>query len=151
MATKVSSPPTEAPPRPVGREPELAPLFRQLAQDSSALIRQEIALAKAEVRQSVRQTTNGVLKLAIAGGLAAAGGLVLTAFLVILVGQLLGNYWASALIVGAVYLLIGALFGFAGMRRLRALQGPDATIATLKEDRDWARAEMQELKRDLRG
>lgn len=151
MATKVPVPPTESPPRPVGPEPQLAPLFRQLAQDSSALVRQEIALAKAEIRQSVRQTTNGVVKLAIAGALAAAGGLVLTAFVVILVGQLLGNYWASALIVGVLYLLIGVLFGLAGMRRLRALQSPEATLATLKEDRDWARAEMQELKRDLRG
>lgn len=138
-------------PAPAVSEPELGGLLRQLAQDSSALVKQEIALAKAEINQGIRQTANGVVKLAVAGTLAGVGGLVLTAFLVLLLGDLLDNYWVSALIVGVVFSIIGALFALAGMKRFREVHGPEATIATLKEDRDWARAEVQELKRELQG
>ena len=35
-------------------EPQLGDLFRQLAQDSATLVRQEMALAKAELRDKVK-------------------------------------------------------------------------------------------------
>ena len=129
----------------------LGPLFSQLAQDSSALIRQEIALAKAEVRHSISQTTSGAVKVGVAAALLSVGGLVLTAFLVLLLGELLGNYWLSALIVGAVFTVIGAFLALGGIRRLKEVQvAPQETIETLRADRDWAKAEVQELKRDLK-
>jgi Putative Actinobacterial Holin-X, holin superfamily III len=132
-------------------DPSLGALFGQLAQDSSTLIRQEIALAKAEVRESVRQTTSGAVKIGIAAALAVVGGLVLTAFLVLLLGDLIGNYWLAALIVGAVFALIGGLLARSGIKRLSSVQGaPERTLATLKEDQAWARSELQQVKRDLR-
>jgi uncharacterized membrane protein YqjE len=149
-------------PRAVTRAPERVPtaldgdqslgtLFSQLAHDSTTLIRQEIALAKAEVRQSVQQTTNGAAKLGVAAALATVGALVLTAFLVLLLGDLLDNYWLSALIVGVVFLVIGGLLAMSGMRKLKAVQlAPEATLATLKEDKAWAQSELQQVKRDLR-
>lgn len=143
-------------PRPPGPDPtdadrSLGPLFNQLAQDSSALIRQEIALAKAEVRQSISQTTNGAVKLGVAVALLSVGGLVLTTFLVLLLGHLLDNYWISALIVGVIFSIIGALLALGGLRRLKDVQvTPQDTIETLKADRDWAKAELRELKRDLK-
>lgn len=131
-------------------EQELGPLFSQLAQDSTALIKQEIALAKAEVKETISQTVNGSVKLAIAAALAAVAGLVLTTFLVLLLGDLLGNYWLSALIVGVVFAVIGGVLAMAGMRRFREMTvAPEHTIESLKEDRDWARSEVTELKRDL--
>lgn len=129
---------------------ELGPLFSQLAQDSTALIKQEIALAKAEVKETIGQTVNGSVKLAVAAALAAVGGLVLTAFLVLLLGDLLGNYWLAALIVGVVFAAIGGVLAMAGLRRFREMTvAPEQTIESLKEDRDWAQAEVRELKREL--
>ena len=131
-------------------EQELGPLFSQLAQDSTALIKQEIALAKAEVKETIGQTVNGSVKLAIAAALAAVGALVLTAFLVLLLGDLLGNYWLSALIVGVVFAAIGGVLAKAGLRRFREMTvAPEHTIESLKEDRYWAKSEVSELKRDL--
>lgn len=131
--------------------PALGPLFSQLARDSSDLIRQEIALAKSELRQSARQTANGAVKLGIAAALAAVGGLVLTTFVILLLGQLLANYWVAALIVGVVLTLTGALLAVAGMQRLKGVEmAPQETLETLKEDRAWAQAEMQDLKRELK-
>lgn len=132
------------------QEPALGPLFSQLAQDSTALIKQEIALAKAEVKETIGQTVNGTVKLALAGALASVGGLVLTAFLVLLLGDLLDNYWLAALIVGIVFAAIGGILAMAGLRRFREVTvAPEQTIESLKEDRNWARAEMTELKREL--
>lgn len=133
-----------------GTEQSLRPLLNQLAQDSSALIKQEIALAKAEVKESISQTANGVVKLGIAAALAGVAGLVLTAFLVLLLGDLLDNYWVSALIVGVLFAIVGAVLAMAGVKRFKEVQmAPEATIETLKDDRDWAKTEVQELKRDL--
>lgn len=140
---------TNGPPLPT-QEPALGPLFSQLAQDSTALIKQEIALAKAEVKETIGQTVNGTVKLALAGALASVGGLVLTAFLVLLLGDLLDNYWLAALIVGIVFAAIGGILAMAGLRRFREVTvAPEQTIESLKEDRNWARAEMTELKREL--
>jgi uncharacterized membrane protein YqjE len=135
---------------PPATEPSLGPLLSQLAQDSSELIKQEIALAKSEVKHSVAQAANGAVKLGVAAALLSVGGLVLTAFLVLLLGELLGNYWLASLIVGGVFILVGALLARGGVHRLRELGAPEATIETLKEDRDWAKAEVQQLKRGLK-
>ena len=149
-------------PRAITRTPDRVPttldgdqslgsLFSQLANDSTTLIRQEIALAKAEVRQSVRETANGAAKLGIAAALATVGALVLTAFLVLLLGDLLDNYWLSALIVGMAFLIVGGLLAMTGMRKLKGVQlAPETTLATLKEDKAWAQSELQQMKRDLR-
>jgi hypothetical protein len=138
-------------PTTVDGDQSLGTLFGQLAQDTSTLIKQEIALARAEMRASISQTANGAVKIGIAAGVAAVGGLVLTAFLVLLLGDLLDNYWLSALIVGAVFALIGGLLAMSGIRRLKSVQmAPERTIETLKEDRAWAQSEIQQVKRDLR-
>lgn len=132
-------------------EQSLGALFGQLAQDSTTLLRQEIALARAEVRESLSQTANGAAKLGVAAAFGITGGLVLTAFLVLLLGELIGNYWLSALIVGVLFLAIGGLLAWSGMRKMRAVQlTPEATLATLKEDQAWARSELAQAKRDLR-
>lgn len=151
MSTDTRAVVTSRPHESAGSDPALAPLFRQLAQDSSQLVRQEIALAKAELRQSVGQTVNGVTKIGIAAALAGVGGLVLTAFLVLLLGELLDSYWVAALIVGVLFTVVGAVLALAGIRRLKQVEfAPQETIETLKDDSAWARAEVQEFKRDLK-
>lgn len=152
----VDSPGADPAPR-VGTTPpagttdaSLAELFKQLAQESSTLIKQEIALAKAEVGESVGKATGSISKLAIAAGLALVAALVLTAFLVLLLGELLGNYWLSALIVGVVYAIVGAVLAKGAINRLKSIQyAPQTTIQTLKQDKVWAQAEVQQVKHDL--
>ena len=153
MATQQPTNPTTALERPVRADPEpsLGALVGQLAQDSSLLIKQEIALAKAEVRTSVQQAAGGAVKLGIAAAVAGVGALVLVAFLVLLFGDLLDNYWLAALIVGGVLTLIGGVLALSGMRKLRTVQlAPEATLETLKEDKAWAQSEIRQVKEDLR-
>lgn len=132
-------------------EGSIRPLLNQLAEDSGALVKQEIALAKAEIRETVTRTASGAVRIAIGGAVAGVAGLVLTAFLVLLLGALLDNYWLSALIVGLTLAVIGGLLAMAGVRRFKNLSvAPERTIETLREDAQWAKQEVDDLKRGLK-
>jgi uncharacterized membrane protein YqjE len=127
-------------------------LLRQLADDGADLVRGEIALAKLEMKETARSFALDAVKLAAALALAWVGGLALTAFLIIGLGNLMGGaYWASALIVGVVLLAIGGLMA---QRGIAGLQGnsikPDATVESLQEDKRWASQEVRGLKESLK-
>lgn len=131
-------------------EPSLGELFRQLAEDSSNLIKQEIELAKTEMKDTVSQAVRDAVWIPVWGAVALVGSLVLVTFLVLLIGDLLNNYWLSALIVGVVFTVVGGLLAMSAMKRLTSLSlKPETTIRSLEQDREWAKAEAQDLKRDL--
>ncbi|HEV3168772.1 MAG TPA: phage holin family protein [Actinocrinis sp.] len=101
--------------------------------DLSALVREEIALAKAEVRYDLKQT-------AISGGLFGVAGLF-GLFAVILLSFAaaygihaagLGLSW-SWLIVGGAYLLIAMAAAGIGVMRLKKLRMAEATKRTTGE------------------
>ena len=141
---------TDRPPGTPGPEPSLGELFKQLAQDSATLVKQEVSLAKAEMRENLRSATKDAAMIAVGGGLLLVGLLVLTAFLVAAIGDLLDNYWLGALIVGLLFAVIGGLLAKKNLDNLkRDSLGPEQTIQTLKEDKRWLQSEMQQAKRDL--
>jgi uncharacterized membrane protein YqjE len=130
-------------------EPQLGDLFRQLAQDSATLVRQEMALAKAELRENVKSVARDTARIAIGAAVAGVGALVLVAFLVLLLGDAVGKYWAGALIVGVLMLAIGALLATSAMKRLKHESiTPEKTLETLKEDKQWLQSEMKQARRD---
>lgn len=147
VAPPLNGPTTGARP---GAEPSLGELFKQLANESTTLIKQEMALAKLEMRQNISAVTKDAALLAIGAGVLLVGALVLTAFLVVLLGDLLDNYWLGALIVGVLYSVVGALMVVQGKNKLKNDDmRPEATLETLREDKRWAQAEIQQAKRDL--
>lgn len=132
-------------------EPSLGDLFKELAQESSTLMKQEVALAKAEMRENLRDFAKDAVMMAAGGGILLVAMLVFTAFLVAGLGDMLGDeYWLGALIVGVVYALIG---GVLLMRGRSGMQDDDLkpthTIESLQDDKRWAQAEAQQVKRDL--
>ncbi len=138
-----------APPPPAA-EPSLGELFKQLTQDSATLIRQEVALAKAELRENMKGVGTSLAMIAVGGMLALVGLLALTAFLVILLGDLLANYWLAALIVGLLFAVIGGVLISIHVNRLRQIDlKPEQTIQTLQEDKRWIQSEIQDVKREL--
>jgi hypothetical protein len=139
-----------APVRPAGAEPSLGELLTRLTTDTGDLVRQEVALVRAEVRQVGSTLARDGARLGVALGLALAGALAVTAFLVIAIGDLLNNYWLGALVVGLVLLGVGAVLArsaIADVKR-RGLK-PTQSVASLKEDAAWAKQESREVKREL--
>lgn len=133
-----------------GAEPAIGELFRQLAQDSATLMRQEVNLAKAEMRENLKSAARDAVKIAIGAGIALVGALVLIAFLVIALGDALDEYWLGALIVGVLFVVVGGLLAKKSLNNLKNDDlTPERTIQTLKEDKQWAQSEIQQVKRDL--
>ena len=133
------------------RDASLGELFKQLSTDTGELIRQEAALAKTEMREVGSTLARDGAKIGVAAGLGLVGAMALTAFLVITLGDLFGDsYWLSALLVGLVALAVAAMLGRNAVSDIRS-RGvkPQQTIATLREDGDWASQQARELKHDL--
>ncbi|HEX8431660.1 MAG TPA: phage holin family protein [Longimicrobium sp.] len=131
-------------------EPGLGDLFRQLAQDSATLVRQEVALAKVEMTNNLKAAARAAVMVAVGGILALVGVLVLIAFLVIALGDALNEYWLGALIVGLFFLIVGGLLAMRSLKRLKGESlAPGQTLETLKEDKQWAQSEIRQVRRDL--
>jgi MFS family permease len=122
------------------RERPLGDLVKQLAEQTSTLVRQEVELAKAEVAQKGQQAGKGAGLIGAAAviGLLAAGAL--TAFLIMLLDGALAN-WLAALIVAVVFGAIAAVLALLGRNRIRAATPavPEQTVETVKEDVEWAK------------
>jgi uncharacterized membrane protein YqjE len=125
-------------------------LFKRLTSDASLLVRQEISLARAEIQESVTQVKAMTVKLAIAAALAIPGAIALTAFLVIALGDAIDSYWASALIVGALLLMVAALLARQGIASVKTARDKmQNTAASLGEDARWGKEEVKAFKREL--
>jgi uncharacterized membrane protein YqjE len=132
-------------------EPAIRDLLKQLAAQSSDLVRGEVSLAKLELRDMARQVAVDSAKLGAAVALAFAGALALVAAAVVGLGVLLdGRYALSALIVGAVVLAVGGVLARAGMAGLASPPKPEATVESVKESGEWARQEVREFRDEIR-
>lgn len=140
-------------PHPVPRLAEdqsVGDLFRRFTNDSSLLIRQELTLAKLELKETGARAGQAAAKLGVAVGVAIPGLLALTAFLVIGLGDLIDNYWLSALIVGVVMLAIAGTLAKKAIRTFSdGSLGIPQTAGTLREDAQWAKEEIQAFKREF--
>ncbi|HLM68351.1 MAG TPA: YhjD/YihY/BrkB family envelope integrity protein, partial [Longimicrobium sp.] len=138
---------------PTSAERPLGELFRALSRDASALVRQEFALARAEVRQNVRAIARDAVFMVLGGFTALLGLLVLLAALVIAAGDAMGDRYAlGALAVGVLLLAIGGGLALAGVKKAKATPlAPEETLATLRDTGGWARAEAQEFRAALTG
>jgi uncharacterized membrane protein YqjE len=133
-----------------GSEPSLGELFRRLSSDTADLVKQEASLAKAEIAASAAVLAKDATKVGVGAGLALAGILSLTAFLVVGLGVLLSSYWLSALIIGVVMLAVGGMMAkhaISDVKR-RGLK-PRQTMATLRADASWAEQHAHDLKHDM--
>jgi hypothetical protein len=124
-------------------ESSLAELFVDLSREARDLVRQEVALAKAELSDKAARVGTDIGFISIGGALVYAGLLTLVAALVLGLATAGIEWWVSALIVGTVVTIAGYVStqkGLAALRRERMI--PTETIDTLKENAQWAKARM---------
>src|ERR1700731_5082135 len=98
--------------------------------DLTSLVRQELELAKAELRQSATRAGKGAGLLAGAG---MSGHMVLLFASVAAwwgIGDATGHGW-SALIVAGIWLIIAAVLGLTGRREISAVSGVPQTAETV--------------------
>ena len=122
-------------------------LLTELRDEGTTLLRQEVALAKAELSETASRLGRNSAKVATGGAVAYAGGIVLLIGVGALAGRGLARLgmppdaaqWLGFVIVGAIVALIGWSMLAKAKRALRDTSlTPRETIASLKQSRRWA-------------
>ncbi len=120
----------------------LQELLRSIGTDLSLLIRQQVALAKEEMRGIAAEKATGgallaaaaVFALFVLGFASLAGAAAL---------DLVLPRWAALLIVAGVYLVLAVIAVLIGRNALAAPATPERTKQTVKEDLEWAKRKLQ--------
>ena len=122
------------------RERPVAELLKQLANETTTLVRQELDLAKAEMREKAGKVGAGAGMWGTAGAAALLALGALTAFLILALDGVMPS-WLAALIVGIAYAAIAGVLYLRGKQRVEEAGSPvpEQTVETLKEDMQWAK------------
>ncbi|MDQ3936269.1 MAG: phage holin family protein [Actinomycetota bacterium] len=122
------------------RERPIGDLLKQLSQETTTLVRQELELAKAEMTEKGKKAGKGAGMFGGAGvaGLLALGAL--TAAAILALDQAMES-WLAALIVGLVHAAVAGVLALSGRKEVQqaAPPVPEQTVETVKEDVQWAK------------
>jgi hypothetical protein len=129
-------------------EPSTGELLKGLADDATTLVRQEILLARQELQEGLTKSAQASALLVAAGVL----GLYAFGFLLYTIGEAIGGPpWLGFAIVTAVLLIVVAVLGLVGRKRLAASKvAPEkakaelqTTASELKEEITWGKPQRQ--------
>ena len=125
----------------------LGSIVTGIVEDLQNIVRGEVQLAKTELKEEATLMGKGAGKI----GAGVFFGLVGFIFLMLGVTYVLNQWlemWLSALIVGAVLALIGAILAMSGKSQMQSADlKPDKTIQSVKEDKEWASRQMNSVRK----
>jgi len=119
----------------------LGELFGELTRDFSQLVRQEVQLAKTEVREEAAKAGRAVGQLTGAAVAAHLCALLTALAIAWAIGEAI-PVWAGLAIVAVVLGVVAIVLYSRGRGEIRDIEPlPEETIETLKEDARWAKAQ----------
>ncbi|MFE1646024.1 phage holin family protein [Microbacterium sp. P01] len=110
----------------------LGELVGEVTRDISTLMRQEVELAKVELKETASQSAKGAGLFGGAGYAALMGVLFLSIALWWALGEVTGRGW-SGVIVAVIWLIIAAILFVVGRGQMKKVKGAPQTAETLKE------------------
>ena len=130
------------------RDRSLGELLKQLSQETTQLVHQELELAKAELQAKGKQAGAGAGMFGGAGALGLAALGALTACFILALDTIMPA-WLAALIVAVVYGIVAFVLVKQGQARLKRATPPvpEQTIETVKEDVEWAKSQTPSAKK----
>ena len=122
------------------RERSIGELFKDLSNETSTLIRQEMALARAELTEKGKEAGKGAGLFGGAGVVGLLAGGALTAAIILLLDKAMAA-WLAALIVAVAYGAGAAVLAMRGREEIRhaARRVHEQTVDSVKEDVAWAK------------
>jgi Putative Actinobacterial Holin-X, holin superfamily III len=121
----------------------LAALLSDLASETILLLRQELALLKAELHEKLGRVGQGATALVLGAAIVYSGWLALVAAMILALALVLPA-WLAATIVGAVVVVFGGVLLLIGRRRLdTGALVPRRTLRTLREDEEWLKERLR--------
>jgi hypothetical protein len=115
-------------------EPTIGKLVVDASRDISTLVQSEIALAKSELRVSIKTGGLSIALFALAGFLSVLAVIMLSVAIAYLIAKYadLDLAWCFLIVFGA-YLLLAGLLGLIGYRKVRRVRAPERAIAQAKQ------------------
>jgi uncharacterized membrane protein YqjE len=123
-----------------GQEASTSELLRRLSEQTTALVRQELELAKVELAEKGKKAGMGAGMFGGAGALGLYALGALTACFVLALASAVAP-WLAALIVAAVYGAIAGVLALSGKKKVAAATPPvpEAALDSTKEDVQWVK------------
>lgn len=123
-------------------ERSIGSLFSQLAAETGTLVRQEVALAQAEITEKATGVGRNIGSLVIGGAVGYAALLAILAGLIIALSNFIPA-WGAAMLLGVLvggvsYVMVSSALAELRKKDLR----PDETVESLKEDAQWLKRQM---------
>jgi uncharacterized membrane protein YqjE len=115
-------------------------LLRQLSEETTTLVKQEVELAKAELQEKGKQAGMGAGMFGGAGLFGVGAFAALTACAIAVLESPL-SLWLAALIVAVVYAAIAGVLAMRGKQKVKeaAPPVPEQATESVKEDLEWAK------------
>lgn len=125
------------------REEPTSQLIHNVIDDVRELFREEVALARAEVREELSAWTSAATAMVAGGAIAAVGGLFVLVALAQGAAALFGwSNWAGFLLVGVVLAIVGFVALRTGRTRAGTIAALPKTKETVKETSTWIKDRM---------
>jgi len=130
MATETVSPPDG---------PSVTALVSGIIHDAQDLLKQQVALVRAELKADFHRTVQAATLLAVGGIFAVPALFLLCNMFVFMLHELAGlSVWASYGIVGGVFVVLSAVLIGVGIQRFRSFNPlPDQSVEAFKENVRW--------------
>ncbi len=125
------------------REQPMGELFKQLSDELSTLVRQELRLAQAEMTEKGKKAGLGLGMFGGAGVITLLALQTLTACLIALLSAAM-DVWIAALIITVIYAAGAGFLALTGKKQVSEATPPvpEQTAETLKEDVQWAKTQL---------
>jgi uncharacterized membrane protein YqjE len=128
-------------PPPDVEDQSVGSLVGRMTTHLSELMRQELALAKAELRAEAQKAAKGAGMLAGAGFAAWMVAIFASVTLMWLLDKAM-DLWIAALVVTLLWGVVGAVLFVIGRNQLKQVSPmPEQTVESLKEDKEWLKAQ----------
>ena len=123
-------------------ERPLGELFSDLVNETTTLVRNEVALAKVEITQKATKVGTNIGSLVIGGAIAYAALLAVCAAVILLLDRWMPA-WVAALVVGVIVGVVAWLMISKAISALRSMElKPQETVESLKEDAQWIKEQI---------
>jgi len=134
----------------IREERSIGQLLKELRDETTTLLRQEVDLAKTEIAEKASRTGRNLGSLAVGGGVALLGALALLAAVIYGLTSILNQFmsvgvaiWLAPLLVGIVLAVIGNSLVKKALATLKQESlTPQRTTQTLQENKEWLKARM---------
>ena len=125
----------------------LGALISGVIKDLQDLLRAEVQLAKTELKEDATGIGKALAFIAAGAFIGLVGFIFLIQAIVWILDEFM-NDWLAATIVAVALLVIAAILALSGKNKLSATNlKPEQTIETLKEDQQWAKQQINSVKR----